>query len=175
VRIPRPSTGLLVAVLIWALPLTVIVLLFGGEQFNPDCHIDRRVGAAYPPAFFPAGCSPSLPGPIPVIGTQAGAIGTLIVAGVGWIAALVLLLWQTWRRGRRSFTRVVVGAGVVGVVAGTIGLAERWQSGYPGKSGIVEAFGLAGGAAVLIALILFLALATIRAERRNRESESIAG
>src|SRR4051812_7542178 len=100
-RVPRPSPGLLVAVLIWAPPLVLLVLLFGGERINGDCWTSRGVGAPSPPQYFPAGCSPSLPGPIPVIGTQAGAIGTAVVTGIGWIAALVLLLRQTWRRDRR--------------------------------------------------------------------------
>src|SRR4051812_5128659 len=97
-RVPRPSAGLLVAVLIWALPLIVLVLLFGGERLNGDCNVNPKVGDGGPPEFFPAGCSPSLPGPIPVLGTQAGAIGALVVGAVGWLVALAMLLRQTWRR-----------------------------------------------------------------------------
>ncbi|MFL5679917.1 MAG: hypothetical protein ACJ77B_04890 [Chloroflexota bacterium] len=172
-RVPRPSAGLLVAVVIWALPLAALVLLFGGEQINPDCHINHKVSAPYPPEFFPPGCSPMLPGPIPVIGTLPGVIGASLVLGIAWLAAFALLLAKTWRRDRRTFLRVVVAAGVVGAVVGTTGLTMKWQHGYPGKSGIAEAFGLGGGGAGLMALVLFLALATIAAERRERAA--IAG
>src|SRR3954470_4899152 len=118
-RVPRLSSGLLVAVLIWALPLVTVVLMFGGEQMNPDCWVNPKVGDGGPLEFLPPGCSPSLPGPIPVIGTQAGAVGTLVVAAVGWLVALALLLRQTWRHDRRTFVRVVVAAGAVGAAVGT--------------------------------------------------------
>ncbi|HEY0444452.1 MAG TPA: hypothetical protein VGC90_09535, partial [Candidatus Limnocylindrales bacterium] len=96
----RPPNALLMAVLVGALPLAVLVLLFGGGQFNPDCHFAQGIGVvgAPPAAPVPEGCALKLAGAVPVIGTDTGAAVVLMVLVVGWVAAAARLLAASRRR-----------------------------------------------------------------------------
>jgi hypothetical protein len=139
------------AVSLLAVPAALLVLVFGGGLVR-GC-------------LAPNGCGDpvSVPGPIPVIGTNEGALATLGILVLAWLGATVTLVRDLARQDRRRLARLVVVVVAATMVMTVIGFASGLVNGHRLREGAESAGWFALGTAFVVWWLgLILAAWTVR-------------
>jgi hypothetical protein len=124
------AVRVLATIVLLAPPLALLVLFFGGEQ------VVERLGCPVGAALH-AECGGSVPGPIPIIGTNLGAWAALALLGVAWLGAGIVCLWYVAARDRRGLFRAIglaLSATAIAGVAGFVAVSSA-RSGLRGPIG----------------------------------------
>ena len=139
------------AVSLLAVPAALLVLVFGGELVRGCLALN---GCGDPVA---------IPGPIPVIGTNEGALAILGILVLAWLGATATLVRDLARQDRRRLARLVVVVVAATVVMTGIGLANGLVSGHRLRAGAESAAWFALGTAFVVGWLgLILAAWTVR-------------
>lgn len=126
------------AVSLLAVPAALLVLLLGGGQVRACLALN---GCGDPVA---------VPGPIPVIGTNEGALATLGLLVLAWLGATVILVGHLARQDRRRLARLVVLVVVATMVMTGVGFISGLVNGHRLREGAQSAGWFALGTAFIV-------------------------
>jgi len=146
------------AVSLLAVPAALLVLLLGGGQVRACLALN--------------GCGDPVvvPGPIPVIGTNEGALATLGLLVLAWLGAAVILVGHLARQDRRRLARLVVLVVVATMVMTGVGFISGLVNGHRLREGAESAGWFALGTAFIVWWLgLILAAWTVRGSPTSQD------
>jgi hypothetical protein len=159
-RRPRRPQVLDAAFLVLAPIAFVAVLLFGGAQVKQCLGLTGCPGLSVPES-----------GPIPIIGTEAGAILLLVVIGAVWLVAAGLTILYLWSSDRPRLQRAATWTVVLVVVTAAVVAVLRLTEGR-GMRIVAEDAGLYAVGVVIVVTPLLLAWAILTLRRPVQDPAS---